>query len=125
MPKQDILMLVGDFKAQIERELCYQEVAGSHTRPIRMEKCDLAAAINIMIMSTKFKHKAIHKITWIVSGKTTGNQIDHVLIGKENSNVINDTRSYRGAYIDHIFVIVKCKIKVATKQNNGVKEGKV
>ncbi|XP_063933749.1 uncharacterized protein LOC135145558 [Zophobas morio] len=82
MPKQDILMPVGDFNAQVERELCYQEVAGPHTlHDVTNQNgemlCDLATAMNMTTMSTKFKHKTIHKITWMLPGKTTGNQIDH------------------------------------------------
>ncbi|KAJ3650006.1 hypothetical protein Zmor_021719 [Zophobas morio] len=76
--KEDILMLAGDFNAQIGRELCYQEVAGPHTlHDVTNQNgeivCDPAAAMNMPIMSTKFKHKAIHKITWVLPGKTTGN----------------------------------------------------
>ena len=92
-------MLVGDFKAQIGKELCYQEVTGPHTLDDVTNQngevlCNLAAAMNMTTMNTKFKHKAIYKVRLMLPGKTTGSQVDHVLRRKENSNVINDTESY-------------------------------
>ncbi|XP_072378964.1 uncharacterized protein [Diabrotica undecimpunctata] len=65
------------------------------------------------ISSTRYKHKDIHKITWMRPVGLEENQIDHVLIKKMQKQSINDVRSYRGANInsDHMLVITKCKIK--------------
>ena len=85
VPKHETLVIVGDVNAKIGKEEYIENVAGKETLHSRTNDngrriCGLAAEMNMAIMSTKFKHKKEHKVTWIIPGKTTGNQIDHVLI---------------------------------------------
>ena len=42
--------------------------------------CEFAFANNVIMMSTQFQHKQIHKATWIPPSQNTINQIDHVFI---------------------------------------------
>lgn len=118
VPKRDTLIILGDFNAQVGRETCYREIANIHTiHEVTNENgemlCNFATATNMFIMSTKFRHKKNHKITWMQPGTTDGNQIDHMLVKERSSNWINDVRSYRGTSLDtdHHLVIAKCKLK--------------
>ncbi|KAK4872314.1 hypothetical protein RN001_016438 [Aquatica leii] len=88
--------------------------------------CKFAASTNMIISSTKFKHKKTHKITWIIPGEnsTQGNQIDHVLVAKKNATSIRNVRTFRGASADtdHFLVIAKIKQKFNKQRTKERKE---
>ena len=80
-------MLLGDFSAKIGRENFIATVAGKNTlheltRENGKRLGQLAARHNMIIKSTCFKHKRIHKGTWMCPGMNVVNQIDHVVINK-------------------------------------------
>ena len=49
-----------------------------------------AARHNMIIRSTCFEHKRIHKGTWICPGMNVVNQINHVVINKRQVSSITD-----------------------------------
>jgi hypothetical protein len=53
-------------------------------------------ANNVMIMSTQFQHKQIHKATQMSLGQTTIQQTDHVLVNANKKEVIQNIRSMKG-----------------------------
>jgi exonuclease III len=117
--RNDILMIVGDFNAKIGKEERNEGVAGKETihdttNDNGAKICDLAAATNTFIVSTQYRHKREHKITWMIPGGTEGNQIDHMLISKKWKRIIQDVRTYRGANVDsdHLLVVAKIRMKV-------------
>ena len=63
--------------------------------------CEYAAANNMYIMNTKFKHKG----TWVAPDGNTCNQIDRVLVNQNKSSMIQDVRtSHRpNCESDHFF----------------------
>jgi hypothetical protein len=61
---------------------------------------DFAVSKSMIIASTCFPHKEIHKITWTSPDGNTSNQIDHVLIETRRASNILDVRSHRGANYD-------------------------
>ena len=42
---------------------------------------------NLIVKSTKFPHRNIHKYTWILRDGITHNEIDHVLVDRGDSQV--------------------------------------
>lgn len=124
IPRNDILIIVGDFNAMVGKEDYTSSVAGKYTiheitNNNGTKLCNLAAIMNMTIISTKFKHKLEHKVTWMIPGRTTGNQIDHILIAKKWERIAHDVRSFRGANADtdHFLVMAKIKLKII-KGNN-------
>jgi exonuclease III len=86
--RNDILMIVRDFNVTIGKEECNEDVAEKETihdttNDNGAKICELAAATNTFIVSTQYRHKREHKITWMIPGRTEGNQIDHMLISKK------------------------------------------
>ena len=63
----------------------------------------LAARHNVIIKSTCFEHKRIHKGTWMCPGTKAVNQIDRVFINKRHASSITDAKSRRrpSCYSDH------------------------
>ena len=74
-----------------------------------------AAAKNMVVSSTSFSHKEIHKQTWRSPDGKTNNQTDHILIDKRNASSILDVKSCRGASSDsdHFLVRGKYRCKIA------------
>lgn len=118
IPKQDTIIIMGDFNAQIGKEDYNNEVAGKETihevtNNNGSRLCNLAAMTGLTIASTKFKHNKKIKATWITPNGKNENQIDHILITKKRQTIIQDVKSARGpcADTDHFMVVAKVQIK--------------
>lgn len=60
----------------------------------------MTMAKELVISSTHFLRKNIHKHTWVSSNRIMKNQIDHVIISKKHMSCISNVRSYKGANED-------------------------
>ena len=81
---------------------------------------DFCAHNDMVIGGTLFRHRNIHKTTWISPDTQTKNQIDHITIARRWRKTLRDVRVYRGADIgsDHELVVAKVKIKIAKAKKN-------
>ena len=66
IPKHDMLVPLEDFNAKIGKEEAYQTTIGKHSRHQNSNNngtrlIDLAGSYNLLIKSTMFKHRNIHK----------------------------------------------------------------
>ncbi|XP_022200144.2 craniofacial development protein 2-like [Nilaparvata lugens] len=124
-PKHDIKVLMGDMNAKIGREEIYKQQAGSHSlhnesnlNGIRL--INFAASKGMVISSTSFPRKNIHKETWVSPDMATYyNQIDHVMIdGRHRSNVMA-VRTFSGANIDsdHYLVGATLRAQISKVKN--------
>ena len=103
--KHDALLIFGDFNAKIGKEPGNQLVAGEHTiheetSENRLILCQFAEVNELIISSTCFEHKDIHKGTWNDPAGRIVNQIDHVLINKRRATNVEDVKTMRGANCD-------------------------
>ena len=123
-PKRDIKILLGDFNAKVGREVYYRPTIGkfslhetSNDNGTRL--IDFAASRNIVLSSTYFEHKNIHKATWVSPDGRTKNQIDHVLIDGRHCSGILDVKSCRGPNIDsdHYLVKVVVRARISIQHN--------
>jgi hypothetical protein len=66
---------------------------------------------NLIVKSTIFPHRDIHKHTWTSPDGVIHNQIDHVLLDKRQHSNILDIQSLRGADCDtdHYLVVAKLR----------------
>jgi endonuclease/exonuclease/phosphatase family metal-dependent hydrolase len=110
VPKHDLLLILGDYNAKIGRERDYQNVTRNHTLHDITNRngelvCEYAIANDMVVASTFFQHKSIHKGTWISPDTLTLNQIDHVLVSNNKRQMIQDVRTLRGRNCDsdHFF----------------------
>jgi hypothetical protein len=65
-PKHDVKIILGDMNAKVGTEATYQPVTGEHnfleeTEDNGERNCEYAARNNMIIVSTKFQHKNVHK----------------------------------------------------------------
>lgn len=123
IPKEDTIIILGDFNAQIGKEDYIKCVAGKETIHEKTNNngqrlCNLAASTDMYISSTKFPHPKKHKITWMSPDNKATTQIDHILINRRKQTSIKDVRTYRGACADSDHFLVIAKIKQKIKKNN-------
>jgi hypothetical protein len=85
LPANDIRIVVGDMNTKIGKENILRNHAGMYslhenTSANGNRLVNFAVSKNMLIRSTKFNHKIIHKTTWKSPDCKTDNQIDHLLI---------------------------------------------
>ncbi|KAJ4451928.1 hypothetical protein ANN_03409 [Periplaneta americana] len=111
-PRYHMKILLGDFNAKVGREDIFRPTIGkeslhaiSSDNGVRL--VNFATSKNLIVKSTTFPHKDIHKYTWTSPDGLTHNQIDHILIDKRRHTSIVDIRTFRGADCnsDHYLVI--------------------
>jgi len=113
-PKYHMKILLGDFNAKVGTENIFKPIIGqesvhedSNDNGVRIT--NFATSKNLVVKSTMFPHRNIHKYTWTSPDGKTNNQIDHVLIDRSWHSSVLDVRSFRGADCDtdHYLVIAK------------------
>jgi len=119
-PKYHKKILLGDFNAKVGREDIFKPIIGqkslhqgSNDNGIRI--VNFATSKNLVVKSTMFPHRNIHKYTWTSPDGKTLNQIDHVLIDTRWQSSVLDVGSFRGADCDtdHYLVIANVRERLA------------
>ena len=79
--------LLGDFNAKVGRENIFKPTIGNES--LHQDSNDNGVRIvnfgtskNVVVKSTMFPHRNIHKYTWTSPDGQTHNQIDHILIDR-------------------------------------------
>jgi hypothetical protein len=108
--------------AKIDKEAIFKRITGnkiiheaSNDNGVRV--VNFATSKNLIVKSTTFPHRDIHKRTWTSDG-VTHNQINHVLIDKRRLSNILDVRSFRGADCDtnHYLVVAKLRERISVSK---------
>jgi len=94
-------ILLGNFNEKVGRENIFKLTIGneslhkvSNDNGVRI--VNFATSKNLVVKSTVFPHRNIHKYTWTSPDGKTHNQIDHILIDRRRHSNIPDVRSFRG-----------------------------
>jgi len=124
-------IVLGDFNAKIGKETMYRPTIGKESLHRETNEngsmlVTFASNRNMVVSSTMFPHKNIHKQTWMSSCGRIGNQIEHVLVDNRIRSNIIDLRSMRGssALSHHFLVRVKIhfRISVEKQRRNSIKK---
>jgi hypothetical protein len=96
-PKNHMKILLGDFNAKLGREDIFKPTVGkesfhedSNDNGVRV--VNFATSKNLVVKSTIFPHRNIHKYTRTSPDGKTNNQIDNVLIDRRWHSSILDVR---------------------------------
>jgi len=115
-PKYHMKILLGDFNAKLGREYIFKPIIGQES--LRQDSNDngfrivnFATSKNLVVKSTMFPHRNIHKYTWTSLDGKTHNQIDHVLINRRWQSSVLDVRSFRGAECDRDHYLFFAKVR--------------
>jgi len=84
-PRHDILILMGDFNAKVGTdnvgyEACMGKEGVGERNDNGQRLVDVCMENGLVIGGTIFKHKNIHKLSWVSPDGRTSNQIDHICI---------------------------------------------
>jgi len=115
-PKRDVKIIIVDLNAKIGQEEMHRPITGKYSlhtlyndNGIRL--INFACSKNMVLASTLFTHKDIHKMTWRYRDGQTFNQIDHLLIDARHVSNVMDVRTFREATIDSDNYLLKSKIR--------------
>jgi len=116
-------ILLGDFITKVGRENILKptirnESLHQHSNDNGVRIVTFATSKNLLVKSTMFPHRNIHKYTWTYPDGKTHNQIDHILIDRRRHTSVLDVRSFRGADCDtdHYLVVVKLRERLAVRK---------
>ena len=73
-----------------------------------------ATSKNLVVKSTMFQYKDIHKYTWTSPDDTKRNQIDNVLVDRHRHSSIINIRTVRGEICNSDYHMVKVRLKRMT-----------
>lgn len=128
IPDKNIIILLGDFNAQIGKEKKYKKIVGdypAHKRTNRngVRLIELCQAHNLILKSTAFKKLPRKQKTWISPNPSLGEfQLDHVAIKKISHKEIMNVRVLRGANLDSDHYLSKIKFKVIPNRKHSKKQ---
>ena len=116
-------ILLGDFNTKVGRENIFKLTIGneslyqdSNNNGVKI--VNFATSKNLVVKSTMFPHRNIHKYTWTSPDGKTHNQIDHILIDRRWYSSVLYVRSFRGANCDtnHYLVVVEVRGRLAVSK---------
>jgi endonuclease/exonuclease/phosphatase family metal-dependent hydrolase len=114
---------LGDFNAKVGREDIFKPTIGNESsHEISNDNgvivVNFATSENLVVKSTMFPHRRLHKYTWTSPDGKMHNQFDHILIYKRRHSSILDVRPFRKAdcYSDHYLVVVKFRERLAVRK---------
>jgi len=79
---------------------------------------NFATSKSLVVNSTMFPHRNIHKFTWTCPDGKTHSQVDHMLIDRRWHSRIPDVRYFRGddCDTDHCVVVAKVRERLAVSK---------
>jgi hypothetical protein len=101
------------FKTIVGNESLHEATKDNGVRVV-----NFATSKNLIVESTTFPHRDIHKHNWTSPDGVTHNQIEHVLIDKRRHSNLLDVRSFRGADCDtdHYLVVAKLRERISVSK---------
>jgi hypothetical protein len=104
-PRYDMKIMLGDFNVKVGRGDIFKLT-------------NFATSKNLVVNSTTFPHRSIHKYSWTSPDGQRHNQIVHVLIDRRRHSSILDVRSFRGSDCDtdHYLVVAKIRERLAVSK---------
>jgi endonuclease/exonuclease/phosphatase family metal-dependent hydrolase len=113
-------ILLGDFNAKVDREDVFKptirnESLHEFSNDNGVIAVNFATSKKLIVKSTVFPYRNIHKFTWTSPNGKTHNQIDYTLIEKRRHSSVTNDRSFRaaGCDTDHYLVVAKVRERLA------------
>lgn len=131
-PTADIKIIGGDFDAEVGKEVIHAATIGMHSlhdvsNDNGSRLLDFCASQKLVIGSTIFPHKYIHKGTWYSPDGITVKQVDHLLFSAQHKYILHDVRAYRGTCFasDHYLSTAKIRPMLLALRKKKAKQIKI
>ena len=126
IPREENLILLGDFNARVGREHTTWEALGHHgigkmnSNGLRL--LELCSECNLVICNTFFHHKLKHKTTWTHPRSKHGHMIDFIITRTDDLGDVSTVRVLRSAECDtdHGLLRGKFKLRIQKRHRMGV-----
>ena len=123
LPKYHTKIPLGDVNAKVGKEITFKPTIGNDSlqqdsNDNGVRTVNFSKLKNLVVKSTMFPHRDIHKYTWTSLDGKTHNQIDHIWIDKRWLSSIKDVQRFRGADCDtdHYLVVAKVWERLAVSK---------
>ena len=129
IPKEEKLILLGDFNARVGREhetwdaLGHYGVGNMNSNGLRL--LELCSECNLAVSNTFFRQKLKHKVTWTHPRSKHGHMIDFIITRKNDLNDVCSVRVLRSAECDTDHKLVRGKFKLRIRKKNRMSGVKV
>jgi hypothetical protein len=115
-------ILLGDFNAKLSRKDMFKPTTGNESLHEISEDngarlVSFATFKILIVKSTMFSHRNIHKYTWTSPGGKTHNQIYHILIDRLRHATVPDARSFMTACYNTDQYLLVAKIRERLEVN--------
>jgi len=123
MPKNDIIILMGDFNAKVGRQnLDSNGVVGKFGYGERNERGDRLTAFcglnELVITNTHFKQSKDNRCwTWLSPNGIDCNQIDYIMISRKWRGSVRNSRAFPSADVGSDHQLLMANIKLKLKRN--------
>jgi hypothetical protein len=127
-PKYHMNILLGDFNAKVGREDIFKPTARNDSlhkicNYSGVGVVNFATSKNMIIESTMFPHRNIHKFTWTSHDGKMQNQINYILIDRRQHSKVLDVWSFRGADCDSVhYLVAKVRGRLAVSKQSSCGE---
>ena len=126
LPKRSNFMILGDLNAKVGNDshknwLLAAGKFGLRNRNNRGERLlQFCSMNNLAIVNTFYKHKEARLVTWISPDGKTKNQIDFVIVKKENLSFVKNCCVYNSADVgsDHSLLLSKFLLPIPKKRQS-------
>jgi len=122
-PKYQLKILLEDFNAEVGRENIFKPTIGNESlhqdsKDNGVRIVNFATLKNLVVQSTMYPHRDVHKYNWTSPDGKIHNQIDHILIDRILYSSILEVRSFSRAdcVTDHYLVVAKVRERLAVSK---------
>ena len=122
-PKYQLKILLEDFNAKVGRKNFYKPTIGNESlhqdsNDNGVRKVNFDTLQNLVVKSTMYPHRDVHKYNWTSPDKKTHNQIDHILIDRRLYSSVLEVRSFNGGdcVTDHYLVVEEVRERLAVSK---------
>ena len=127
-PNDDVKIILGDTNTKIRQEREYYAILGKYSlHKTSNENGKLLTAFaqgkNMVIVSTKFPCKDMHKATCVSPDGQTTIHINHTLIDRRQATSIANVRTYKGDNYDSDHYLVKGMYKSTIQTRKHITKG--
>ena len=120
--KYPIKILLGKFNAKMGREdifipTIWNNSLHQYSNFNGVRIVNFVTSKNLVVKSTTFLHRNIHKYTWTSLDGKTRNQINHILVDRRWHSIILDIRSFRGTDCDSDHCLMAARVREMLAEN--------
>ncbi|GIY56603.1 uncharacterized protein CDAR_98191 [Caerostris darwini] len=120
------MQIMDDFNSKVDDEVEFRSVIGKYsfmsTNDNSNRLINFVVSHDMVIDSTMFQHRDIHKIAWRSTDGSHNNQINHMLIDSRHFTKHLDVRTYRRTNINFNYYLMIRKFREMISLESKVKK---